>query len=305
MAAFLRSHGVDAKPSSEGWANVECPWHDDSTASASFNEGKGKFRCHACGMSGTVESIAKEFGIDEASLSGLPEAEVAPDTSEPRFVRGGPALAAVQAAAAAYHQSLMAGDNPAREYVQERGFGREAVESAMLGWVDDPAPGHEAYAGRLAIPYVTTSGVVDIRFRCLNGHDCKQAKCPKYLSLPGNQSRMYEARQVLSGGGVLAVCEGELDTLTMIHEVGIPAVGIPGVSNWQRHWPLVMSGFDAVLVVGDGDQAGRKFADEVAARVDNGIAVHMPTGHDVNSLTLEYGPEHVRSVVTHSLVATG
>jgi len=34
-----------------------------------------------------------------------------------------------------------------------------------LGVVVDPLPGHEQFLGRVAIPYVTPSGVVDIRFR--------------------------------------------------------------------------------------------------------------------------------------------
>lgn len=299
MAAFLQSHGVKATPG-EGWKAVECPFHDDTTASASFNEGKGKFRCHGCGISGTVAEILAHLGEDPAGAEALPRAEVAPEVTRAPITRDGPVLRALRDAAADYHEALMGPEgmtNPAKNYLVDRGFSREAVVSGMLGVVDDPAPGHEMFKGRLAIPYITTSGVIDIRFRCLKGHDCKQSKCPKYLGIPGNQTRMYEARQVLAGGGLIAVCEGELDTLTMIHEVGIPAVGIPGANNWHDHYPLVLSGFDLVLVLGDGDDAGRKFASEVAAAVENGIAAPLPDGEDVNSLTLRHGPEHVRSLI--------
>lgn len=301
MAAFLAAHDVEAKPGRGGWQAVQCPFHDDTTASASFSEAEGVFKCHACDVKGSVEQIAKQVGASPEEVASLPASTVAaaPVKAAP-VLRDSPAQRALREAAASYHASLLglAGQtNVAKEYVQSRGFDFDATVDAMLGWVKDPAPGHEAYTGRLAIPYITATGVVDIRFRCLKGHDCKAAKCPKYLSLPGHKARMYEARQVIGAGSVIAVCEGELDTLTMIHQVGIPAVGLPGATNWAPHYPLILSGFDAVLVMGDGDDAGRKFANTVASALDNGIAVPMPDGHDVNSLVLSDGAATLRELV--------
>ncbi len=45
-----------------------------------------------------------------------------------------------------------------------------------LGFVANPETGHEIYQGKLAIPYITPSGVIDIRFRSLNNDSG-----PKYL----------------------------------------------------------------------------------------------------------------------------
>lgn len=296
MAAFLSEHGVAARPG-DGWQAVECPWHDDSTASASFNEGEGVFRCHGCDVKGTIEHILTQVdGLPAAEVArkmeALPTSSVTPAPTRAGRVVTGPALALIRAAAARYHEDV----HLAKDYLADRGFSRDIAEAQMFGVVDRPAPGHDAYLGRLAIPYITTSGVVDIRFRCLKDHDCKQHKCPKYLSLPGSVSRMYDARRVMDGGAEVAVCEGELDAVAMTHLVGIPAVGIPGANNWHQHYCHVLSGFDRVWVVGDGDEAGRKFCRSVAALADNSVEVVMPDGHDVNSLTITQGPASVREL---------
>lgn len=292
MAAFLDAMGVRAKPG-HGWVSVECPWHDDTTASASFNEGLGLFRCHACDMKGDVLTLARDI-YDEADLeevlANIPGPQVAAEASPERAPRSGSSASRslLREAAERYHAALIEGDsNPAKEYLQDRGFTLDMVTDQMLGWVREPVTGHEQYAGRLAIPYLTTSGVVDMRFRCLKQHDHKRDKCPKYLSLPHHQARMYDARRVMDGGPVIAVTEGELDAIVMTHLIGIPAVGIPGATSWSPHFSLVLSGFDTVLVIGDGDEAGRAFSRKVAALSDNGVEVQMPDGHDVNSLVLE------------------
>ena len=53
----------------------------------------------------------------------------------------------------------------AKDYLANRSLSVEEASIFHLGVVDEPLPGHEPYKGRLAIPYITPSGVVDIRFR--------------------------------------------------------------------------------------------------------------------------------------------
>ncbi len=70
-----------------------------------------------------------------------------------------------------------------KDYLASRGLSVEEVQRFHLGVVEHPLPGHEGYTGRLAIPYVTPSGVVDIRFRTMSGGD------PKYMGMPGAKTR--------------------------------------------------------------------------------------------------------------------
>ena len=54
----------------------------------------------------------------------------------------------------------------------------EAARLARLGVVEEAEIGHETFQGRLSIPYITKTGVVDIRFRSLN-----PAVEPKYMDI--------------------------------------------------------------------------------------------------------------------------
>ena len=73
----------------------------------------------------------------------------------------------------------------AKEYLLTRQLSVEEARTFHLGVVVDPLPGHEQFTGRLAIPYITPSGVVDIRFRAMHGED------PKYMGMAGAETTMF------------------------------------------------------------------------------------------------------------------
>jgi len=68
----------------------------------------------------------------------------------------------------------------AEDYLASRGITREAARMARFGVVEEPEIGHEAFQGRLSIPYITKTGIVDLRFRSLN-----PAVEPKYMGMTG------------------------------------------------------------------------------------------------------------------------
>jgi hypothetical protein len=37
----------------------------------------------------------------------------------------------------------------------------------------------EYLIGRLSIPYMTMTGMLGIKYRCMRDHDCKTEKCPE------------------------------------------------------------------------------------------------------------------------------
>lgn len=171
------------------------------------------------------------------------------------------------------------------EYLAGRGIPVEVAHTYRLGYVAAPTPGlgDDEYVGRLAIPYLTPSGVVDIRYRTLSGSG------PKYLSRPGGKVRMFGVGALFTATTHVGVCEGEIDTIVATMS-GIPSVGVPGASNWAKHYPLLFEGFQRVYVFADGDDAGRDFARKVVASLDQAVAVSMPDGMDVNDVVRERGP---------------
>jgi DNA primase len=175
----------------------------------------------------------------------------------------------------------------AEDYLKQRGIPLEVARLARLGVVAEPEIGHEQYVGRLSIPYVTKTGVVDLRFRSLN-----PAVEPKYMGLTGADTKMYNVLDVERAGDFIAVCEGELDTLTLSSCVGIPCVGVPGANSWKKHYTRLLADFERVYVFADGDQPGREFASSLARELPVTV-VQFPDGEDVNSYYTSYGAQAV------------
>ena len=176
----------------------------------------------------------------------------------------------------------------AEDYLASRGISREVARMARLGVVAEPETGHEAYVGRLAIPYITKTGVVDIRFRSMN-----PAVEPKYMGMTGAETKMYNVLDIERAGDWIGVCEGELDTLTLSKCIGIPCVGVPGANSWKKHYTRLLADFERIFVFADGDQPGKEFATSLARELPVTI-VSMDEGEDVNSLYVKHGAEYIR-----------
>lgn len=199
-----------------------------------------------------------------------------------------------ESAVSTYQQDL-AGDTSAQTYLMGRGFGPEAAATFRLGVVRRPLVGHESFAGRLAIPYLTPVGVVNIRFRCLQAHVCKDAGCPKYLSMDGMESNLYNVLDLKKPSPFICVTEGELDAATL-SMAGLPAVGVPGVENWREHFGRCLEDADVIYSFADGDKAGRRFAKFLAKEVKS-RAVRLPDGKDVNQIYCEGGADALRRLL--------
>lgn len=175
----------------------------------------------------------------------------------------------------------------AAEYLATRGLSVDEARKFHLGVVVDPLPGHEAFRGRLAIPYITPSGVVDIRFRAMHGED------PKYMGMIGAKTTMFNTSAVFAATQYICVTEGELDCVTMSVKTKHPTVGIPGANNWKSYYSRILDDFDTVVILADGDNAGMEFAKKISRELPNVNIVQMPEGEDVNSTYIKQGTEWI------------
>ena len=174
----------------------------------------------------------------------------------------------------------------AEDYLKSRGIPLEVARLVSLGVVAEPEVGHEAFTGRLSIPYITKTGVVDLRFRSLN-----PAVEPKYMGMTGAETKMYNVLDVERAGDFIGVCEGEIDTLTISRCVGIPCVGVPGANSWKKHYTRLLADFERVFVFADGDQPGTEFARSLARELPVTI-IQLPDGQDVNSMYVQEGASY-------------
>ena len=189
-------------------------------------------------------------------------------------------------AVTAYHQSV----DEVAAYLAARGITKAAAESHLLGYVteDNVAVGHEQFIGRMALPYITPTGVVDVRFRAV-----AEDQSPKYLSRAGSEHILYNVMAFQQQSDYIAICEGEIDCITATL-CGIPAVALQGTSAWKPFYARAFLDYERVLVLCDGDQPGRDLGKKIATSVDQAVVIHMPDGQDVNSTYLAEGAEGIR-----------
>lgn len=186
----------------------------------------------------------------------------------------------------------------AQDYLATRGITIQEASLFHLGVVNEALPGHEQYVGRLAIPYITPSGVVDIRFRAMGNSELK------YMGIPGAKTTMFNAQAVLTASNYICVTEGEFDAITVNVKTKHPAVGIPGANNWKPYYTRILDDFDTIIVLADGDAPGLEFAKKISRELGNTNIIQMPEGHDVNSIVLKEGIGYINDRIHRCLSAT-
>lgn len=200
-----------------------------------------------------------------------------------------------------HYQERLFTNELALTYLVKRGLTKETVESFRLGLVEDPLPesGHDFQTGRLSIPYITQTGVVQIRFRAIpyTGIPGDPEPSPKMKSEAGAGSTIFNVRALNSSDPTIYVCEGEFDAMSAV-QAGLPAIGIPGANSWQPVYGRLLR-FRRVVILADNDDHGEgmKFAETVQASTRGARIVLMPKDHDVNSFLIENKEEGLRKHV--------
>lgn len=184
-------------------------------------------------------------------------------------------------------------------YLTGRGLAG-ASERFRLGYVEPNELDDRRYWHRMAIPYLTPTGVVQIRYRCLSQHHQPggpdPGRCPKFLGDTGTEVTLYNAQATLHARGPLFITEGEPDTWAVETIAGFPAVGVPGARAWQKHpyWSRCFVGLDQVILPADGDEAGRELAETISADLPEITVVRLPDGNDAASVLARDPHEFLR-----------
>lgn len=218
-----------------------------------------------------------------------------------------------------FHQELKSQNGEqAFEYLHvERGLSEETIEFFELGLVGSSDEDYSNLGGYISIPYITPCSLtdwdmnyVDIRFR--RGPEMSE-KAPKYRTLPGHPTRLFNTRALANPGSYIAIVEGEVDAMTL-WQCGIPAIGVPGVKAWKPYYRSIFSGFEKTYIIADNDAApepdpdsdeeepaglgvGEKFAAEVAKKTPSPKVVTIPDGGDTNGFYLEHGAAELRRLI--------
>jgi DNA primase len=179
-------------------------------------------------------------------------------------------------------------------YLTGRGLA-DAAERFRLGFVEPADDLPRKYWNRMAVPYLTPTGPVQIRYKCILDHDHKGVGCSKMLGDSGVEVTLYNPGTLLDATGPVVIVEGEPDTWAIETLAGLPAVGIPGAQSWKRYpyWARCFVGLDLILPV-HGDTAGDSLAETISADLPEIHVVRLPDGTDSASLLERESPEDFR-----------
>lgn len=146
------------------------------------------------------------------------------------------------------------------------------------------------YRHRLLFPYLDAKVVP----RYFQARAIDSDTKPKELNLRGVVPFPYNVSLLDGKPGWIYLCEGVVDTLTLIDR-GFPAVGIPGVKSFKPEWVSLFRE-KRVIVCLDQDEAGRAAAQAILEILKNagisasifGEGIHvagfqMAEGQDINS----------------------
>lgn len=193
-----------------------------------------------------------------------------------------------------YQQNLAQTSDVLDYLLVERGLSLEAVEHFRLGYTGE-TPDVGDPRQRISIPYLTWAGVVQIRFRSMEANPDGF----KYLGSEGAQTRLFNTKALRLPHQTVYLTEGEMDAITC-WMCGLPAIGVPGSHAWKAEYWRVFR-YRRVILLGDGDDAGKKFCDQVSRdlneRMIETAVVEMPQGVDVNTLMTKGGTDAVRELV--------
>ncbi len=281
VLGFCAALGLDV-PDRAGNVPLRCPLpdHEDRNASASLDTDTAAWYCHACAQGGGPYDAAvalgfdrrdavatcKRFGLWEEREPDLPGAH----NGKPRAGhRQGqqPVPPPSEEKLRAWHERLLASDAILDRLTELRGWSRRTLEHFGLGFDGQ----------RIVIPIRDAEGRVATMLRYKPGR--RATGETKMLAPAGHARELFPAPETVEGE-TLWLVEGEPDAIAA-HELGVPAVAIPGVAfaGSVESWAPRFAGRRVVICL-DDDDAGRKAAERLAPTLARHVA-------DVRALSLE------------------
>lgn len=293
---------------------ARCPFHPDDTPSLYVSPSKGIWKCFGCGVGGdAVKFVAlyENISYTEALL------ELAKKYKLPVKVKlkkkDDNVLIALRMVAEYYHNNLKE-SLQALEYLKNRGIQERTIKKFQLGYSPsseqlvsflrekqileiyektgnitkiDEKHYKDLLAGRLIIPIRDIKGNV-VGF---GGRSLKE-NSPKYINSP--ETEFFKKRETLYGfyEGLsyirekrrVIIVEGYFDVMSM-HQEGFPETVAPmGTSLGPDHAKIISAYAEEVILMFDGDEAGRKAIKQTAPHLlREGLKVKvflLPEGED-------------------------
>ncbi len=324
------SESVRLRKSGVNWLGL-CPFHSEKTPSFTVNPSKQIFHCFGCGAGGDVISFVtkrENMTFREALevLAARYGMEI-PRHDPQKAERRDQLLQLVTEAESLFRRHLR-DDSEAVRYLKKRGLDEATVSAFSIGSAPDEwrfllnallakkysaelmaqaglvtrgknQSFYDTFRGRIIFPIKNLYG----KTIAFGGRAIKDEQVPKYLNSP--ETPLYNKSEVLYGldvaketiksEGFAFITEGYLDTISC-HQFGfLNTVATLGTALTPGHCRLLKRFTEKVILVFDGDNAGRKAARKalrllLAAGLDPKALV-LPDGLDPDGYLRARGAE--------------
>ena len=333
------------EPTGKGFKCL-CPFHNEKTPSFHINTDMNFFYCFGCGISGNaitflmkkegysyidaVRKLGEEFNIPEL-LKDEPKID-----REAEQLRN-EILEANKVAAKIFMQNLE--NSPeALEYLRKRGVSDEMKRRFAIGFIgdgdafveelkkngvslstaaraglvkiDENSRARSFFFNRLMFPIISRKNVIAFGGRVMGGN----SSGPKYLNTSDtpvfnkkhNLFGIDFVRESLHDFPYVVLCEGYFDVVAM-HQHGFQtAVAALGTAVSEDHLEILSKFNKPLVVMLDGDSAGRKAAKRIATltvpdKLDLRAAFITDEGEDPDSmLKKDGGKEKIQALIENS-----
>jgi DNA primase len=179
--------------------------------------------------------------------------------------------------------------DPTHEYLRARGIDEDTAQDFGVGFF----PGRGTMSGRVVIPIHNKKGeLVAYAGRAIDDTE------PKY-KIPNGFRKSIELFNLHRVGESerIVVVEGFFDCIK-VHQSGFPCVALMGSSLSTEQEKILVQNFRRILFLFDGDDAGRRGADECLLRLGKKLlvmAVMLPEGKQPDSMSVEEMKSALRS----------
>lgn len=246
-----------AKEDRNGETKAYCPSHEDpessKTPSASFNFGKGAFKC----FGGCPDMSINELYLIAKDDATLPAPTRQSGAAQRKAAKSKPLP--TEDTVEAWHQKLIKSTILLTPLKDARGLNDATIDRFQIGYHGD----------RYMIPVRDKAGdLINIRRYKLGAREQKMWNWPDH----GSPASLFPV-EALDKDTIL-LCEGELDALVAT-EHGFAAIsGTAGAGTWLSEWSRLFKGKE-VFIVYDNDKMGESGARKAADSLRQVCAVHI------------------------------
>ena len=261
-----------------------CPFCGNSSGNFEINAENGLFRCWACDRTGSFASLQMHMGDDQDGIVRIQTSR----TEKAKTYKTIPIERLLPA-----EDNLWKGQYGILEYLQtQRALTEETLKYFHIGAALAPGGGQA-----VVIPHIRNNVVALLMYRMIDPNSTH-----KYLREEGMQSVFFNEEALFMSGKEIIVCEGQIDAMS-VWQAGLKnviSISTGASTEWPNEWIDLLSGFQKIIMVYDGDSAGKHGARNIRHRLgdDRVWIAEMPEERDANDILAKDGDEALVRIVS-------